>query len=452
MILTTINDRASHLLSLWSKSIQHHVITNNNSYEYHSSFGPFSLNYVARDKHTNEIVFIKRVRLDTGEDGIPSGTLREISLLRGLSHENIIDLRDCVQEAERLNLVFELVEKDLKRCMFDELLDPVLVKSYLFQLCRGVAFCHARGVMHRNLKPHNLLVSCDGVLKLADFELARSLCPPIQPLTHEVVTLWYRPPEILLGSETYALPVDTWSIGATFFEMVTNRPLFPGQSEIDQLFKIFRQLGTPNEQEWPGVTSMQDWNTSFPIWYKSKFSNTFLDNVDSSGVDLLERFLAYNPVDRITARDSMNHSFFDDILHKELQNNVRLESIKLLKKGLPFALSHVDSNGALPLHLACEHHESPSVAQYLLSLETRSLQAVDYDNNTILHYACRGANYGIIAMLLKTHRHLPISQRNAHNELPIQLLWESNKVVDRESINYVDSVFLLLKAFPEMYL
>ena len=355
-----------------------------------------------------------------------------------------------------LNLVFEFVEKDLKQIQFsleyndNELLDPVLVKSYLFQLCRGVAFCHARGVMHRDLKPHNLLVSRDGVLKLADFGLARAFCPPIRPLTHEVVTLWYRPPEILLGSETYALPVDIWSIGATFFEMVNNKPLFPGRSEIDQLFNIFRQLGTPNEQVWPGVTSLQDWNNSFPIWYKSKFSKMFLDNVDTNGVELLERFLMYSPVDRITAKDSLNHPFFDDILHKELQNNVKLESIKLLRTGLPFALTHVDSNGALPVHLACEHHESPSVVQYLLSIDTRSVQAVDYENNNILHYACRGANYCILSMLLKTYSDLPASKRNQDGQLPIHLLWESKKVIDRESIDYVDSVFLLLKAFPEM--
>jgi len=248
------------------------------------------------------------------DEGIPSTALREISLLRELTHENIVDLKDCVQQDGKLYLVFEFLDRDLKKALesYNGLLDPMLVKSYLFQMCRGLAFCHARGVMHRDLKPQNLLVSRDGVLKLADFGLARAFCPPIRPLTHEVVTLWYRPPEILLGSQTYAPPMDTWAIGTIFVEMVTKRPLFPGDSEIDELFKIFRQLGTPNEQVWPGVTSLQDWNTSFPIWYKSKFSKTFLDNVDANGVELLERFLAYSPKDRITAKDSLNHPFFDD--------------------------------------------------------------------------------------------------------------------------------------------
>ena len=106
----------------------------------------------------------------------------------------------------------------------------------------GLEFCHVRAVMHRDLKPQNILVSRDGKLKLADFGLARAFVPPIRPFTHEVVTLWYRPPEILLGSRTYALPMDMWAVGCIMAEMVTKRPLFPGDSEVDELYKIFRSL------------------------------------------------------------------------------------------------------------------------------------------------------------------------------------------------------------------
>ena len=140
-----------------------------------------------------------------------------------------------------------------------------------------------------------------------------NIIPPIRPLTHEVVTLWYRPPEILLGSQTYAPPVDAWAIGTIFVEMVTKRPLFPGDSEIDQLFKIFRQLGTPSEEDWPGCTQLQDWNQSFPRWFRSDYSRNVLDNLDANGLDLLERFLFYSPKDRITAKDSLNHKYFDDL-------------------------------------------------------------------------------------------------------------------------------------------
>ncbi len=151
-------------------------------------------------------------------------------------------LNDVVQSEGRLYLVFEFVDRDLKK-YFEACEGPLssqLIKSYMIQLLRGLEYCHVRGVMHRDLKPQNILVSKDGRLKLADFGLARAFVPPIRPFTHEVVTLWYRAPEILLGCKTYALPVDTWAVGTILAEMVTKRPLFPGDSEVDELFKIFR--------------------------------------------------------------------------------------------------------------------------------------------------------------------------------------------------------------------
>ncbi|KAG7367509.1 serine/threonine protein kinase [Nitzschia inconspicua] len=276
--------------------------------------GTYGVVYKARDRQTNEIVALKRIRLEVEDEGIPSTALREISLLRELTHENVVELKNCVQEDGKLYLVFEFLDKDLKKYMesVSGLLDPMQVKSFLFQCCRGLAFCHARGVMHRDLKPQNLLVK-DGRLKLADFGLARAFCPPIRPLTHEVVTLWYRPPEILLGSQTYAPPVDVWAIGTIFVEMVTKRPLFPGDSEIDQLFKIFRQLGTPFEEVWPGVTQLQDWNPAFPLWKKAPYAKNVTDHLDNLGMDLLERFMMYSPKDRVTAKDSLNHPYFDDL-------------------------------------------------------------------------------------------------------------------------------------------
>jgi cyclin-dependent kinase 1 len=280
--------------------------------------GTYGVVYKARDRNTNEIVALKRIRLEVEDEGIPSTALREISLLRELTHRNIVELKDCIQEDGRLYLVFEFLDKDLKKYMesCQGMLSPALVKSYLFQMCRGLAFCHARGVMHRDLKPQNLLVTRDGILKIADFGLARAFCPPIRPLTHEVVTLWYRPPEILMGSQSYAPPVDVWAIGTIFTEMVNKKPLFPGDSEIDQLYKIFRQLGTPDETVWPGVTQLQDWNTAFPTWYKSPYLPSVTDHLDDNGLELLELFLKYDPRERITAKDSLNHAYFDD-LNKE---------------------------------------------------------------------------------------------------------------------------------------
>lgn len=143
----------------------------------------------------------------------------------------------------KLFLVFEWLDKDLKKHM-DSLVPGAIptrdVKSFMYQLLQGMDYCHARGIMHRDLKPQNLLVDKRGVLKLADFGLARAFMIPLRAYTHEVVTLWYRAPEILLGQRTYAPPVDMWSIGCIFAELVNRKPLWPGDSEIDEIFRIFR--------------------------------------------------------------------------------------------------------------------------------------------------------------------------------------------------------------------
>jgi len=279
--------------------------------------GTYGVVYKARDKQTNEIVALKRIRLEVEDEGIPSTTLREISVLCQLKHPNIVLLNDVVQSEGRLFLVFEFVDKDLKR-YFDAtegMLSPQLVKSYSWQLLRGLHYCHVKGVVHRDLKPQNLLVGRDGTLKIADFGLARAFVPPIRPFTHEVVTLWYRAPEILLGTKTYALPVDIWSVGAILAEMVTKRPLFPGDSEIDEIFKIFRILGTPSEETWPGVTSLQDWNEEFPVWPALNVAR-FCPGLDEQGLDLVEQLLAIDPRKRISARDAMKHPYFAEYMEE----------------------------------------------------------------------------------------------------------------------------------------
>eukprot|EP01018_Ginkgo_biloba_P020448 Gb_39785 [translate_table: standard] len=156
--------------------------------------------------------------------------------------------------------MFPLVAPILRCC-------SCAIVTFLYQILRGIAYCHSHRVLHRDLKPQNLLIDRQSnALKLADFGLARAFGIPVRTFTHEVVTLWYRAPEILLGSRHYSTPVDVWSVGCIFAEMVNQRPLFPGDSEIDELFKIFRVLGTPNEETWPGVTSLPDFKSAFPKW------------------------------------------------------------------------------------------------------------------------------------------------------------------------------------------
>merc|ERR1711865_744389 len=151
-----------------------------------------------------------------------------------------------------------------------------------------------------------------GELKIADFGLARAFQIPIRAYTHEVVTLWYRAPEILLGQRQYACPVDTWSVGTIFAEMVNRRPLWPGDSEIDELYKIFRTLGTPNNACWSGVSSLPDYKTTFPKWPKQDLQKA-VPTLCAPGVELMTMMLMFDPAKRISARQSLNHPYFANL-------------------------------------------------------------------------------------------------------------------------------------------
>ena len=276
--------------------------------------GAYGVVYKGTDKQTGKTVAMKKIRLEMEDEGMPSTALREISLLKELQHPNVVGLCDVQQDNHKLYLIFEFLDKDLKRHI-DSVsghLSIEQVRSFSFQLVKGLSFCHSRGVMHRDLKPQNLLVTNQGRLKIADFGLARAFCPPIRPLTHEVVTLWYRPPEILLGSATYAPPVDMWAIGPIIVEMVTKRPMFPADCEIDMLYKIFRILGTPTESNWPGVTNLKDWNPAFPMWPKISL-RSIAPQLDEQGLDLIQQTLNYDPKTRISAKASMEHPFFSTV-------------------------------------------------------------------------------------------------------------------------------------------
>ncbi|XP_065028819.1 cell division control protein 2 homolog isoform X1 [Musa acuminata AAA Group] len=278
--------------------------------------GTYGVVYKARDRLTNETIALKKIRLEQEDEGVPSTAIREISLLKEMQHSNIVRLQDVVHSEKRIYLVFEYLDLDLKKHMDScpELAkDPRLIKTYLFQILRGIAYCHSHRVLHRDLKPQNLLIDRrTNALKLADFGLARAFGIPVRTFTHEVVTLWYRAPEILLGSRNYSTPVDVWSVGCIFAEMANQRPLFPGDSEIDELFKIFRILGTPNEEIWPGVTSLPDFKSAFPKWLPKDLT-TVVPNLEAAGIDLLSKMLHLDPSKRITARQALDHDYFKDL-------------------------------------------------------------------------------------------------------------------------------------------
>jgi len=276
--------------------------------------GTYGVVYKAKDLQTGQTVALKKIRLDADVEGVPSTAIREISLLKELNHHAVVKLLDVIHCDKRLYLVFEFLDADLKRFMD---LAPASgipmpeVKSFLFQLLQGIAFCHSHRVLHRDLKPQNLLISNCGKIKLADFGLARAFGVPVRMYTHEVVTLWYRAPEILLGTRYYSTAVDIWSIGCIFAEMITRKALFQGDSEIDQLFRIFRTLGTPDESTWPGVTSLPDFKSNFPKWPMNDLVK-LVPSLDSIGHDLLMQMLTYEPQSRISAKNALSHSYFYD--------------------------------------------------------------------------------------------------------------------------------------------
>ncbi|KAJ8984054.1 hypothetical protein NQ317_008780 [Molorchus minor] len=264
--------------------------------------GTYGVVYKGMNKKTGELVAMKKIRLVSDDEGVPSTAIREISLLKELRHPNIVLLEDVMMEEKSLYIIFEFLSMDLKKYLdkieSGQYMDPKLVKSYMYQINEAILFCHQRRVLHRDLKPQNLLITKDGVIKVADFGLGRAFGVPVRVYTHEVVTLWYRAPEILLGSARYSCPIDIWSLGC--------------DSEIDQLFRIFRILRTPTEELWPGVSSMPDYKAIFPNWTKLLLASQ-LKNLEESGIDLLKEMLIYDPAKRISAKRIAVHPYFKDV-------------------------------------------------------------------------------------------------------------------------------------------
>ncbi|KAE8319809.1 kinase-like domain-containing protein [Aspergillus transmontanensis] len=277
--------------------------------------GTYATVFKGRNNQTGEMVALKEIHLDT-EEGTPSTAIREISLMKELQHENILSLYDVVHTENKLMLVFEYMDKDLKRYMDTHgnrgQLEPGLIKSFVYQLLRGVAHCHENRILHRDLKPQNLLINTKGQLKLADFGLARAFGIPVNTFSNEVVTLWYRAPDVLLGSRSYNTSIDIWSIGCILAEMYTGRPLFPGTTNEDQLLKIFRVMGTPSEISWPGISKFPEYKPDFPV-YATQDLRQVVSRIDHLGVDLLRRMLQMRPEMRISAASALKHAWFNDI-------------------------------------------------------------------------------------------------------------------------------------------
>ncbi|KAK3878949.1 hypothetical protein Pcinc_016487 [Petrolisthes cinctipes] len=267
----------------------------------------------ARHNNTGALVALKKVPLRRLDQGMPTTALREIKALKEINSHHVVRLLDVFAEGAGFVLAFELMLGDLGEMIRDARrpLTPPQVKSYLHMLLSGVAFLHQRNIMHRDLKPANLLISEKGQLKIADLGLCRVFSRQGKRLySHQVATRWYRAPELLYGARQYDEGVDLWAVGCIFGEMINNSPVFPGESDIDQLCVVLRILGTPSEANWPGLSLLPDYKKiTFPE-SKPVPLELVLPDAAPEALDIIKRFLVYFSEKRMSANNALLHQYF----------------------------------------------------------------------------------------------------------------------------------------------
>ncbi|KAG8415136.1 hypothetical protein J3458_009013 [Metarhizium acridum] len=274
------------------------------------------------ERATGKIVALKRLKLEPSDrNGLPVTGLREIQILQDCKHRNIVHLEEVVvgEDTSKLDnsvfLVLEFVEHDLKGIL-EDMPEPFLsseVKRLLLQLTSGVSYLHENWIIHRDLKTSNILLNNRGQLKIADFGMARYVGDPAPKLTQLVVTLWYRAPELLLGTKTYDAAVDMWSVGCIFGELITREPLLQGSNEVDQMSKIFELCGVPTEESWPGFRKLPNARSlKLPKTGLSTGSvvRARFPSMTTAGASLLNDLLALDPDRRPSAKEMLSHEYF----------------------------------------------------------------------------------------------------------------------------------------------
>ncbi|XP_024591266.1 cyclin-dependent kinase 10 isoform X1 [Neophocaena asiaeorientalis asiaeorientalis] len=278
--------------------------------------GTYGIVYRARDTQTDEIVALKKVRMDKEKDGVPISSLREITLLLRLRHPNIVELKEVVvgNHLESIFLVMGYCEQDLAS-LLENMPTPfseAQVKCIVLQVLRGLQYLHRNFIIHRDLKVSNLLMTDKGCVKTADFGLARAYGIPLKPMTPKVVTLWYRAPELLLGTTTQTTSIDMWAVGCILAELLAHKPLLPGASEIHQVDLIVQLLGTPSENIWPGFSQLplvSQYSLRKQPYNNLKHKFPWLSE---AGLRLLNLLFMYDPKKRATAGDCLESSYFKE--------------------------------------------------------------------------------------------------------------------------------------------
>mmetsp|Transcript_16592 Transcript_16592/g.41980 ORF Transcript_16592/g.41980 Transcript_16592/m.41980 type:complete len:604 (-) Transcript_16592:71-1882(-) len=314
--------------------------------------GAYGVVLRCRNKDTGEIVAIKKFKESEDDEIVRKTTLREVKILRMLKHENIVELREAFRRKGKLYLVFEYVEKNLLEILelHSSGLPPELVRKYIYQLCRAIAWCHEHDVVHRDIKPENLLMNPDHSLKLCDFGFARTLNSKNKgDLTDYVATRWYRAPELLLGDTGYGKGVDVWAIGCIMGELTDGQPLYPGESEIDQLYVIQKVMGplTPDQMEM-FLRNPRFLGLKFPDMSRPEtLEKRYVGKLTKKALSFMKTLLVMDPAKRPTANETLANPFFDG-LREEYEASMAAVSARSRADRSPSARSEASTQQQLP--------------------------------------------------------------------------------------------------------
>ncbi|KAK6462253.1 kinase of RNA polymerase II carboxy-terminal domain, alpha subunit [Scheffersomyces coipomensis] len=279
--------------------------------------GTYGKVYKAKNNITNDYVALKKLRLETEREGFPITSIREIKLLQSCDHPNIVGLLEMMVENNQIYMVFDYLDHDLTGLLTHPDLNlKECHRKFIFkQLMEGLNYLHKKRIIHRDIKGSNILLDSTGYLKIADFGLARSMKilndGESPDYTNRVITIWYRPPELLLGATDYGTEIDIWGVGCLLIELYSRNAAFQGYDEVSQLCKIFNVMGTPTKEDWPNIHNLPWFEMLKPkVNVSSKFNSLYKSIMSPLGFDLASKLLALDPIARLSGEEALAHSYF----------------------------------------------------------------------------------------------------------------------------------------------
>lgn len=340
--------------------------------------GAYGVVLKCRNKESEEICAIKKFKESDDDEVLRKTALREVKLLRLLRHSNIVSLTEAFRRKGKLYLVFEYVEKNLLEVLEEQPqgLEGGLVRYYVYQLCQAIHWCHSHDVVHRDIKPENLLIDVNSKqLKLCDFGFARVLANSKEELTDYVATRWYRAPELLLGSANYEFSVDMWAIGCIMGEITDGQPMFPGESEVDQLYIVQKIIG-------PLIPDHMDLFLSNPRFAGLKFPDMsrpetlqkkYIGVLSKRSMNFIQNLLCMDPRGRMTADQALDHAYFQGLNSREPREDSSQSTLEQ-KHTLP---NHVRDQRVQQSHDPPNYHRQLSHEEAIFQQQQQQQHLID---------------------------------------------------------------------------